>query len=188
MIAAALHCLVLTHELDKVRKHWTPRHDFAAPSTTHVTMAKVEKDSKSGHCPSVDIYKISKQFRAGEPRPNNSHSLGSMFRIIFQKAQSILYRGRPENDPYLFYITFILMLVYHNLRNVICWTDALDPAKGAFSKSLFELCNLFNLSTNNQYPINSRFDLDTYAASVDQNMLATEHYNLSHQLWIDNST
>lgn len=54
-------------------------------------------------------------------------------------------------------------------------------------KALWELCDNFHQTTGNMQPLSSDLDLEWYAALVNENELAVEHYRRMHQMGLDNS-
>ena len=67
------------------------------------------------------------------------------------------------------------------------WTEATDRAAMETRKALRELCDPFQHATGNMQPLSSDLDLERYAALVNENELAVEHYRRMHQMWLENS-
>ena len=188
LIAAALYCLVLTNDMSQVTGNWRWRLTLSNPAITYEHMADVEKDPNKGTSPAVDIWKFSgreaQPLKAGPP---HKRTFASVLRVILQSAQRILYRGRAEDEPYLFYILCILFLVCKDIKDCADWTGAMDEGAEVLEDSLREFCHMFHLSSGNIHPLSPDFDDEAYASMADGNGFAAEHYRELHQLWEDNS-
>ena len=185
MIASALYCLLLTNELNQVTNVFTDE-SYLKKDSCHAHLADVEKNDRCIR-PAVDVWRFRKDAHTSEKPQPHGHSLASILRVVIQTAQSILYRRNPEDEPYIFHILSILLLVLQNVEFCGQWNETIDEAEEALRDCLHNLCHMFHLSTNNFHPLNEDFDIETYSSMVDANFLAVEHYRVLHQIWMDNS-
>lgn len=187
MIAAALYCLVVTHNFVQITVNWSLSSRPPTPAMVHDRIADVEKDPEDGIYPSVDIWRLAKGAYKRMENTTGKHSLATLLRIILQTTQSIIFRDRPGDELYVFYVLCILSLIRGELQGCSQWTSALKNAEAELRTSLSDLCDMFYILTDNSHPLNSDFDVETYACSVNGNVLLTEHFRALHQLWVHNS-
>ena len=189
VVAAALRCLVISYDISQVTYNWSTLY-FQRRDERYVRLADVERNPRgedSGIRPSVDVWRLECDARLPDSVPQNRETLPQMLQRTFQLAQRLLYRGRPQDWPTLFYVLCILSLVSGNIDGTSLWTEATDRAAMETRKALRELCDLFHHATGNMQPLSSDLDLERYAALVNDNELAVEHYRRMHQMWLDNS-
>ena len=120
--------------------------------------------------------------------PPYKRTFGSVLRIILQKLQTVLFRRRPEDEPYIFYTLCILALISNIIGYQNQWTAAFRKADRELRDGVLELCEMFHLSTKNRHPLNSNFIIDEYAALVDGNELVAKHLKTMHDLWMINGS
>ena len=138
---------------------------------------------REGISPSVEVWRLGYGARLPDSVPEDREPLPQMLKRTFQMAQRLLFRGRPQDWPSLFYALCILLLVHGNI-NYSDWTEAMDRPAKATENALRELCHLFHLITGNMQPLSEDLDLKRYAALVDDNELAVDHYRRLHQMWL----
>lgn len=74
-----------------------------------------------------------------------------------------------------------------NIDGNSLWTETTTRAAMETRKALRELCDNFHQTTGNMQPLSSDLDLERYAALVNENELAVEHYRRMRQMGLDNS-
>ena len=186
LIAASLRCLLISYEIEQISINWAGR-PFENQEDTYVRLTELETEPKGGLSPSVELWKLADGYVLPKPNPNSRETLASMLQKIIQTAQQLLYRHRPEDWPYLFYVLCILLLVHSNLSDAR-WTNALEETAAQLKEALHDLCYIFHLCTENVQPLRSDFDIELYALSVNENELAVEHYRRMNEVWMENST
>ena len=188
VVAASLRCLVISHEIDQVSGHWSINY-FRDEDECYIRLADVERNpagENSGIQPSVEVWRLNDAPKSLDCIPPNRERLPELLQRTIEIAQRTLNHNRPQDWPSLFYVLCILSLTCSNIDAGL-WTTATDRAEVEMKKALRELCRLFHLATGNVQPLNSDFDIEHYAAMVDDNEQAVEHYHRMHQLWIVNS-
>ena len=188
IVAGSLRCLVISNEISQVRSHWTIRQ-CPDEKQHHYHLTDVERYPRgqdSGILPMIDVWKLASDALLPDSVPQNREVLPQMLKRTIQMAQRLLYRGRPTDWPALFYVLCILLLVHGNLIGAM-WTDAIDEAACETKEALQELCHTFHHITDNMQPLTSELDLERYAALVDDNELAVDHYRRLHHMWLANS-
>ena len=182
LIAASLCCLTLANEIYQVTINW--RVSYRLKYGRWGRLTELERDPIRGISPAVEICRFPCKFKC----PPYKRTFGSTLRIILQKLQTILYRRRPEDEPYIFYTLCILALFSNIIGYQNQWTAAFRKADRELRDGVLELCEMYHLSTNNRHPLNSNFDIDEYAALVDGNELVTKHLKTMHDLWMINGS
>lgn len=188
LVAAALRCLAISNEINQVTIHWSTRY-FEHKDERYVRLADMRRDrvgERAGTSPSVEVWRLGNGARLPDSVPEDRETLPQMLKRTLQLAQRLLFRGRPQDWPSLFYTLCILLLVHGNIDiGYSTWTEAMDRPAKATEKAIRELCRLFHLTTGNMQPLSSDLDLKRYAALVDDNELAVDHYRRLHQMWLD---
>ncbi len=184
IVAAALRCLVISNEINQVGMNWSTRF-FRRKDERYARLADVERSQDQGIRPSVKVWRLERGTQLPDSVPQDRESFPQMLKRIFHMARLLLYRGRPQDWPSLFYVICILALVRGG-TNYQFWTKAADRAAREIWGALQELCRLFFLTTGNMQPLNSNLDLERYAVLADDNELAVEHYRRMHHLWLAN--
>ena len=188
IVAASLRCLVISNEISHITSNWSIRH-CPDEKQHYVRLTEVERYPRgqdSGIRPLVDVWKLASDARLPDSVPQNREVLPQMLKRTFQMAQRLLYHGRPKDWPALFYVLCILLLVHGNFRAPM-WTEAIDEAARETKEALQELCHAFHHFTDNMQPLTSELDLKRYAALVDDDELAVDHYRRLHHMWLANS-
>ena len=186
VVAASLRCLVISNEIGQVASNWSTIY-FREEDERYVRLADVERSPRGeGIRPSIDVWRLRGDASLPDSVPQNRETLPQMLMRTFQLAQRLLCRGRPQDWPALFYVLCILLLVHGNIEPPL-WTEAFEVAAIQTTEALRELCRTFHRTTGNMQPLSSNLDLERYAALVDENELAVEHYRRMHQIWLANS-
>lgn len=189
VVAASLRCLAISSDIDHVSGNWSSRY-FQSEDEHYARLADVERSTwgqdREGIRPSVEVWRLGEDEELPDSIPQNRERLPQILWRTIQMAKRLLYRGRPQDWPSLFYVLCILLLVNASIDAQL-WTEATDRAARETKKALRELCNLFHLTTGNMQPLNSDFDIKRYAVLVDDNELAVRHYRRMHLMWMDNS-
>ena len=188
IVAASLRCLVISNEISHITSNWSiGQCEDEKPHYFRLTeVERYPRGQNLGIRPLVDVWKLASDARLPDSIPQNREVLPQMLKGTFQMAQRLLYRGRPHDWPALFYVLCILSLVHGNLSAPM-WTEAIDEATSKTKEVLQELCHTFYHVTNNMQPLTSELDLKRYAALVDDNELAVNHYTRMHHMWLANS-
>lgn len=185
VVAASLRCLAISYEIGQVWRNWTIDHfEFEIVDVRLRDQERNPMGQNAGILPSVDIWKVEDDKELPDSIPQNRERLPQMLRGTLQMALQLLYRGRPQDWPSLFYVLCILSLVHRHI-DADLETGATDRAASATSEAFQKLCRLFHQYTGNMQPLNSDFDVNRYAALVDDNELAVEHYGRMHEAWMD---
>ena len=190
VVAASLRCLVISNEISQVTANWSTSY-FRNEDERYVRLADVERNPRGkdlGIRPSIDVWRVEGHSRLSGSGPQTRETLPQMLQGTLQLAQRLVYRGRPQDWPALFYVLCILSLVHGNIETIYpLWTEATDRAARETEEALRKLCHIFHRTTGNMQPLSSDLDLKRYAVLVDDNELAVEHYRRMHQMWSDNS-
>ena len=189
VVAASLRCLAISNDIDQITSNWSTRY-FQSENDSYVRLADVERKTSGqdieGIWPSVEVWRLGDDEELPDFIPRDREQLPQILWGTIQMAQRLLYRGRPQDWPSLFYVLCILLLV-HGSIDAQFWTGASDQAAKETKKSLRDLCDLFYRTTGNMQPLSSDFDIKRYAVLVDDNELAVRHYRRMHLMWMDNS-
>ena len=188
VVAAALRCLVISYDISQITSNWSTRY-FQRKDERYLRLADVERNPRGkdlGIQPSICVWRLECDAGLPDSVPQNRETLPQMLQRTFQLAQRLLYRGRPQDWPALFYVFCILLLVSGNI-DASLWTEATHRVAMETKKALRELCDIFHHTTGNMQPLSSDLDLERYAALVNENELAVEHYRRMHQMWLDSS-
>ena len=185
IVAASLRCLVISNEINQITSSWSIGQG-PDEKQHYCRLTDVDRDQDWGIRPLVDVWKLASDARLPDSVPQNREVLSQMLKRTFQMAQRLLYRGRPHDWPPLFYVLCILLLVHGNMSAPL-WTEAVDEAARGTKEALQELCHTFHHITDNMQPLTTELDLKRYAALVDDNELAVDHYRRLHDMWLANS-
>ena len=188
IVAASLRCLVISNEISHITANWSIGQCLdEKPHYFRLTdLERHPRGQDLGIRPLVDVWKLASDACLPDSVPQNREVLPQMLKRTFQMAQRLLYRGRPDDWPALFYVLCILLLVHGNISAAM-WTEAIDEAACETKDALQELCHTFYHITDNMQPLTSELDLKRYAALVDDNELAVDHYRRLHHMWLANS-
>ena len=188
IVAASLRCLVISNEISHITGNWPLGQSLdEKPDYFRLTdLKRYPRGQNLGIRPLVDVWRLASDAHLPNSVPQNREVLPQMLKRTFQMAQRLLYRGRPNDWPALFYVLCVLLLVHGNLSAVM-WTEAIDEAACQTGEALQELCHKFYHITDNIQPLTSELDLKRYAALVDDNELAVDHYRRLHHMWLANS-
>ena len=185
IVAASLRCLVISNEIGQITSSWSIGQG-PDEKQHYCRLTDVDRDQDWGIRPLVDVWKLASDARLPDSVPQNREVLSQMLKRTFQMAQRLLYRGRPHDWPALFYVLCILLLVHGNMSAPL-WTEAVYEAARGTKEALQELCHTFHHITDNMQPLTTELDLKRYAALVDDNELAVDHYRRLHNMWLANS-
>lgn len=188
VVAASLRCLAISDDNQQISGTWS-LSDLRRKEERYYCLADVERHPgghDTGIRPSVEVWRLRDEAELPDSIPQNRERLPQILRETIQMAQRLLYLGRPQDWPSLFYVLCILLLVNGDL-DADFWTEATDGAARETKKTFRKLCRLFHHITRNMQPLSSDFDIRSYAVLVDDNELAVEHYGRMHRLWVANS-
>lgn len=188
IVAASLRCLAISNEINQISGNWFSSC-FGCEDQRYARLAYVKRNpggQNTGIRPSVVVWRFEYDAQLSDFSSQNRERLPQMIQRTIQMAQRLLYRGRPQDWPSIFYVLCILLLVQGDTDAHI-WTKATDRGSKETWKAIQELCHLFHLTTSNMQPLSSDCDIKRYAVMVDDNELAVEHYRRIHQLWMANS-
>ncbi|KAL6716799.1 hypothetical protein ACLMJK_004711 [Lecanora helva] len=189
LIAAALCFLVIMSDISYVTWNWSPKFSLCTPGIHSERLADVNRGEKEIN-PAVDVgrYSLEEFYDLFDETLHRHNNLGTVRATILGKLQDLLYHGKREDEPYIFYVLCILRLVLKAIESCKDWTTALDDAAEELKESLVGLCHMFHLSTDNYHPLNSDFDIENYSSMINDNALLIEHYNELHERWEENKT
>ena len=143
VVAASLRCLVISQPIFQISFNWS-RSEFRSEDERYSRLADLDR-SPGGHntgiLPLIDAWRLGTSEQLPDSVPQDRETLPQMLQGTFQMAQRLLYRGRPQDWPALFYVLCILSLVQGNL-DAQFWTDATIRAAKETKKTLRRLCYL----------------------------------------------
>ena len=181
LIASALRCLVLTHELKLVTaslsrssfspdglRYWPIKRYFDTEPIIEVSESPEVNDL------SCDI-----------PDQSYGQNISSMLEDLLHVIQDVMMHRKPQDWPALLFTMSILLLTVFNWRCFNCFEEALHTSFHALQEASHRLCILFDITSKGFLPLQEHWTKEAYAKLVDDKDHLVEAFQWVHDVWLD---